>query len=598
MIMDVRKLPSIVDMFFTQVENKGERPFLWDKINGKYTPITWREAAATVTSLARGLRALGVKNGERVVIVSENRSEWGLAELAIIAAGGIAVPAYTTNTVDDHLHIVEDSEALGIIVSTAKLAERALSAAHLSEDTRFAITMEQVDIKQSLDVEVMTWDSAIKRGQNEQLNVIEEIKNIKRTDTACIIYTSGTGGTPKGVMLSHGALMHNCNGAQFVLNDVGLDNNVFLSFLPLSHSYEHMGGLHFPISIGAEIYYAEGIEALGKNMAETHPTIMTAVPRLYESMHARIMRGIEQQGGLKEKLFRKTIELGSKLYHDPNSLTFGERALNALLDKLVRSKVKARFGGRLKALISGGAPLNPEIGIFFHALGITILQGYGQTESAPLISANLPAKIKMHTVGPAVPDTEVRIAEDGEILARGELLMNGYWKNEKATNKTIIDGWLHTGDIGVIDEDGYIQITDRKKDIIVNSGGDNIAPQRIEGLLTLEPEIEQAMVYGDKKPHLVGLIVPDNVWLNEWRAANAPDKELPDLVNNADLRKKISAAIDRVNSDLSNIEKVRKFIIAESAFTIENEQMTPTLKVRRHKIKEIYGERLEGLYKK
>ncbi|MDH5490303.1 MAG: AMP-binding protein, partial [Rhodospirillaceae bacterium] len=469
--MDVRELPNIVDMFFIQVENKGERPFLWDKVNDKYTPTTWREAAATVTSLARGLRAMGVKNGERVVIVSENRPEWGLAELAIIAAGGIAVPAYTTNTVDDHLHIVEDSEALGMIVSTAKLAERALSAAHLSEGTRFAITMEQVDIKQSLDVEVMTWDSAIKRGQNEHLNVIEEIKNIKRTDTACIIYTSGTGGTPKGVMLSHGALLHNCNGAQFVINDLGLENNVFLSFLPLSHSYEHIGGLHFPISIGAEIYYAEGIEALGKNMGEAHPTIMTAVPRLYESMHARIMRGIEQQGGLKEKLFRKTIELGTKLYHDPNSLSLGERALNALLDKLVRSKVKARFGGRLKALISGGAPLNPEIGIFFHALGVTILQGYGQTESAPLISANLPVKIKMHTVGPAVPDTEVRIAEDGEILARGELLMNGYWKNEEATNKAIINGWLHTGDIGVIDEDGYIQITDRKKDIIVNSGG-------------------------------------------------------------------------------------------------------------------------------
>lgn len=594
--MDVRGLPNIVDMFFAQVENKGEKAFLWDKIDGKYRPITWRESAATVTALARGLRALGVNNGERVVIISENRSEWGLAELAIIAAGGIAVPAYTTNTVDDHLHIMEDSEALGVIVSTAKLAERALSAAHLSESTRFAITMEPVDIKQSLDVDVMKWDAALKKGQNQQLNIIEEIKKIKRTDTACIIYTSGTGGTPKGVMLSHGAIMHNCNGAQFVLNDVGLDNNVFLSFLPLSHSYEHMGGLHFPISIGAEIYYSEGIEALGKNMVETHPTIMTAVPRLYESMHSRIMRGIEQQGGLKAKLFMKAVELGTKLYHDPSSLSFSERAMNVLLDKLVRSKVKARFGGRLKALISGGAPLNPEIGIFFHALGMTILQGYGQTESAPLISANLPGKIKMHTVGPAVPDTEVRIADDGEILVRGELLMNGYWQNEKATTKTIIDGWLHTGDIGIIDKDGYIQITDRKKDIIVNSGGDNIAPQRIEGLLTLEPEIEQAMVYGDKKPHLVGLIVPDAVWFNEWCQTNAPGKKVSDLVNDAHLRKEIAAVIDRVNFGLSNIEKVRKFIIAESAFTIENEQMTPTLKVRRHKIKEIYGERLEGLY--
>ena len=397
-------------------------------------------------------------------------------------------------------------------------------------------------------------------------------------------------------MLSHGALLHNCHGAQVVTKDLGHKNNVFLSFLPLSHSYEHIGGMHFPISIGAEIYYAEGIEALAKNMGEAHPTIILSVPRLYESMHSRIMRGIEQQGGLKEKLFMKTLEFGTRLYHDPNSLSAGESILNKLLDKLVRKKVKARFGGKLKAFISGGAPLNPEIGIFFHALGVRILQGYGQTESAPLISANLPANIKMHTVGPPVPNTEVRIADDGEIIVRGELLMNGYWRNEKATNKAIIDGWLHTGDIGLIDEDGCIQITDRKKDIIVNSGGDNIAPQRIEGLLTLEPEIAQAMVYGDKRSHLVGLIVPDPEWFADWCKENAPDKNVSDLIDDEVLRKAISDAIGRVNNDLSNIEKVRKFVIANEGFTIENELMTPTLKVRRHKIKEIYGEKLEGLY--
>ncbi|MCK4938700.1 MAG: AMP-binding protein, partial [Rhodospirillaceae bacterium] len=327
-----------------------------------------------------------------------------------------------------------------------------------------------------------------------------------------------------------------------------------------------------------------------------HPTLILSVPRLYESMHSRIMRGIEQQGGLKEKLFMKTLEFGTRLYHDPNSLSVGESILNKLLDKLVRKKVKARFGGKLKAFISGGAPLNPEIGIFFHALGVRILQGYGQTESAPLISANLPSNIKLHTVGPPVPNTEVRIADDGEIIVRGELLMNGYWKNEEATNKTIIDGWLHTGDIGVIDEDGYIQITDRKKDIIINSGGDNIAPQRVEGLLTLEPEIAQAMVHGDKRPNLVGLVVPDPEWFAEWQKTNAPDKDVSDLVDDELLRKAIGDAIGRVNADLSNIEKVRKFIIASEGFTIDNELMTPTLKVRRHKIKEIYGEKLEGLY--
>lgn len=594
--MDVSKTPNLIDMFFTQVENMGEKPFLWDMVDGKYKPKTWREVAASVTELARGLRSLGIEDGQRVVLVMENRSEWAVAELAIIAAGGIAVPAYTTNTVDDHLHIIKDSEASGVIVSTAKLAEKVLSAAHRSESTKFAIILEPVDIKQSLNVEVMTWDAAIKRGQHEQLNILEEAKRFTRKDTACIIYTSGTGGTPKGVMLSHGAILHNCNGAQHVIKTLGLDNNVFLSFLPLSHSYEHMGGMHFPISLGAEIYYAEGIETLLKNMSECHPTLMTAVPRLYESIHARIMRGIEQQGGLKEKLFRKTLELGTKHYHDPDSLTLGERITNILLDKLVRKKVKGRFGGRLKAFISGGAPLNPEIGIFFDALGLNILQGYGQTESAPLISANLPGHIKMHTVGPPVPNTEVRIADDGEIIVRGELLMNGYWRNEEATNKAIVNGWLHTGDIGVIDDDGYIQITDRKKDIIVNSGGDNIAPQRIEGLLTLETEISQAMVSGDKRPHLVGLVVPDPEWFSDWAKENAPGKTVADLVDDENLRKEMAAVLARVNSDLSNVEKVRKFIIASDGFTIENEQMTPTLKVRRHKIKEIYGEKMEALY--
>ncbi|MCK5444398.1 MAG: AMP-binding protein, partial [Rhodospirillaceae bacterium] len=267
-----------------------------------------------------------------------------------------------------------------------------------------------------------------------------------------------------------------------------------------------------------------------------------------------------------------------------------------LLDKLVRKKVRGRFGGKLKAMISGGAPLNPDIGEFFQALGLTILQGYGLTESAPLISANMPDNVKMHTVGTPVPDTEVRIADDGEILARGELLMNGYWRNEKATRETIVDGWLHTGDIGMFDEDGCLHITDRKKDIIVNSGGDNIAPQRIEGFLTLETEISQAMVYGDKRSHLVGLIVPDEVWLSEWCKSNAKTNDIAQLTSDEDLRSAVSEVISRINVNLSNVEKVRKFIIADEPFTIDNEQMTPTMKVRRHKIKEIYGERLESLY--
>ena len=587
---------NIVSMFFDRVEERGEHPFMWHKEGGKYRPTTWRESAAAVSAVARGLHALGVKDGERVVLVSENRPEWLISDLAIMAAGGITVPAYTTNTVDDHRHIVQNSEAIGIIVSSAKLAEKILPAAHSSSTTKFVIVIEPFELQQSLSVDVLSWKAAQSRGKQESLNVIEEAAKLKRTDTACIIYTSGTGGTPKGVMLSHGSMLHNCTGSRHVLDGLGIKREVFLSFLPLSHSYEHTGGLVLPIYMGAEIYYAEGVETLGVNMGEAHPTIMMSVPRLYESMHTRILRGIQQAGGLKEKLFMKTVAIGTKRYQDPKSLTLGERLLDKLLDRLVRSKIKARFGGRLKAMISGGGPLNPEIGIFFHALGLTILQGYGQTESGPVISATMPDNIKMHTVGPPILNTEVKIADDGEILARGELLMNGYWRNEEATRKTIIDGWLHTGDIGVIDEDGCIEITDRKKDIIVNSGGDNIAPQRVEGFLTLEPEIAQAMVYGDKHPNLVGLIVPDADWLGPWAKENSKEGELADLVDDEDLRKVISDAISRVNAELSNIEKVRKFIIALEPFTVDNEQMTPTMKVRRHKLREIYGEALEGLY--
>lgn len=595
-VINTKNCKNVVSMFFEQAEAQGERPFLWAKHDGKYRPMSWRETAAQISAIARALRKLGIEKGDRVMLVSENRPEWLISELAIIAAGAIAVPAYTTNTLDDHTHILTNSEASGIIISTAKLAEVALAAAHRSDAVRFAIVMEPVDLKQSLNVEIHNWDALVQRSKSDHLNIIEEAAKLERTETACIIYTSGTGGKPKGVMLSHGAILHNCNGAQHVLHDLGLEKNRFLSFLPLSHSYEHMGGLHFPVSMGSEIYYAEGIETLGVNMGEAHPTFMTAVPRLYETMHARIMRGIEQQGGTKEKLFRKTLELGLKYHEDPKSLTFGERILNALLDKLVRNKIRGRFGGKLKAMISGGAPLNPDIGKFFQALGLTILQGYGLTESAPLISANMPDNVKMHTVGPPVLDTEVRIADDGEILARGELLMNGYWRNEKATREAIVDGWLHTGDIGVLDEDGCLQITDRKKDIIVNSGGDNIAPQRIEGFLTLETEIAQAMVYGDKRSHLVGLIVPDDEWLREWCKSNGKTNDIAQLTNDEELRSAVSEVISRINVNLSNIEKVRKFIIADAAFSIDNEQMTPTMKVRRHKIKEIYGERLESLY--
>ena len=575
--------PNLVTLFFNQVDARGEHPFLWAKRDGKFRPLSWREVALQVSELARGLKALGVKPGDRIVLVSENRPEWLIADLAIMAAGCITVPAYTTNTVEDHRHIVENSGAVGMVVSTAKLAERALQAAHLSDPLRFAVSMEPLDLQQSLNVEVINWQAALNRGKSDHDNIIEDALQIKRTDVACIIYTSGTGGVPKGVMQSHGSILHNLVGAQSILAGLGLRDEVFLSFLPLSHSYEHTAGQFFPIVLGAQIYYAEGADKLVANMAECKPTIMMAVPRLYEMMHARILRGVEKQGGKKEALFRKTLELGTKAYLHPHTLSAMDKVKNFALEKLVRNKVRQRFGGRLKAFVSGGAPLNPDIGVFFTALGVRILQGYGQTESGPVVSANTAENPKMHAVGPPFPDTQVRIADDGEILLKGELVMNGYWRDDVATNETIVDGWLHTGDIGLIDEDGHLQITDRKKDIIVNSGGDNVAPQRIEGMLTLEPEIAQAMVYGDKRSHLVALLVADTDWL-------------ADLGPGTDQNAALMLAVDRVNTHLSNIEKVRKFIVAPEPFSVENAQMTPTMKVRRHKLKEVYGERLDALY--
>jgi long-chain acyl-CoA synthetase len=373
---------------------------------------------------------------------------------------------------------------------------------------------------------------------------------------------------------------------------------VFLSFLPLSHAYEHTAGQFLPISLGAQIYYAESVERLVDNMAEARPTIMTAVPRLYEAMHARILRGLAKASPFRKKLFDLAYRLGRKNYEHPGSLTPVEKVQNLAVEFLVRRKVRQRFGGRLKAFVSGGAALNYEIGVFFLALGVPLLQGYGQTEASPVISANRPKRIKIDTVGPVFDGIEARIAEDGEILVRGEAVMKGYWNDPEATARAIQDGWLHTGDIGEFDAEGYLKITDRKKDIIVLSGGDNVSPARVEGFLILQPEIAQAMVYGDKHPHIVALVVPDQEFANDWARANGVERDLATLCENPAFVKAMGAAIDRVNGTLSALEKVRRFALAPEAFTIDNAMLTPSLKIRRHVIRERYGEVLAKMYER
>jgi long-chain acyl-CoA synthetase len=395
-------------------------------------------------------------------------------------------------------------------------------------------------------------------------------------------------------MLSHRNIIANCRGAYRVLEMLGLGSEKFLSFLPLSHSYEHTAGMMFPISIGAEIYFAEGAETLAHNLVEVRPTIMTAVPRLYETMHQRIRLAVERERGLKRRLFDAAVAIGGKrLAGEKLSLT--ERLIDPLLEKLVRDKVRARFGGRLKAMISGGAPLAPEIAGFFLALGVRLLQGYGQTEAAPVICCNLPGRILIDTVGPPMDGVEVRIAEDGEILVAGDNVMKGYWNDPEASARTLIDGWLHTGDIGRLDSDGFLRITDRKRDFIKNSGGDMISPARVESALTLAPAIAQAMVFGDRRPYLVAVIVPDPQFAAAY-AGRAAAADLAVLAQDAGFHKALVDVVARVNQGLGAAERVRRFVIAGEPFSLANAQLTPTLKIRRHAIREAYQTAFATLY--
>ncbi len=580
--MNYQNCTNLASLFFDRAAVAGERPFLWSKHGGEFRPQSWRQVAEEVREMSRGLRAAGVEAGDRVVLVSENRPNWVVADLAVMAAGGVTVPAYVTNTVDDHHYILEHSGAKAAIVSTAALVRRVLPAAARAPEIRFVVTMEVSDGTTDSGVAVETWEAVRDRGRQPGDDVAKTVSRLSRQDLACLIYTSGTGGRPKGVMLSHGAILCNVGGAESVLENLDLRDEVFLSLLPLSHAYEHTAGLYFPIAIGAEIYFSEGLDSVAANFLEVRPTIVNCVPRLYEVMRQRILVGARRAGGWRQRLFHAAIELGRRGIEAPGSLGLFERAADRVLDGVVRDKARTRFGGRLKAMVSGGAPLNYNVGLFFMALGVRVLQGYGQTETSPIVSCNRAGEVKLRSVGPPVAGAEVKIAGDGEILVRGEMLMAGYWRDGEATAAVLREGWLHTGDIGEVDEDGYLSITDRKKDIIVNSGGDNIAPQKVEGVLTVQPEIAQAMVYGDRRPHLVALLVPDEATVKS---------------QGDEFQKVLKDAVARANQQLSAVERVKRFALAAEPFAIANNELTPTLKIRRHALVGRYRDRLEALYR-
>ncbi|WP_457354837.1 AMP-dependent synthetase/ligase [Sphingomonas sp. UYP23] len=586
--------PNLVAMFLTRATEKGDAPFLWHKAGGRWVSRSWSETAHQVASMAAALKAIGLTPGDRVMLVSENRPEFCIADLAIMAAGCITVPTYTTNTERDHIHILENSGAKAVIVSTAKLAKTLLPAAIRASTAQIVIGIEDLRANQSGALEFHQWNALLADHAAAPSTIAA---TARRDDTACLIYTSGTGGSPRGVMQHHGAILHNVQGCCTIISeDFGWDDEIFLSFLPLSHAYEHTGGQYFPIGLGAQIYYSEGLDKLAANIEEVRPTMMIVVPRLFELLRTRITKAVEKQGKLSTYLLGRAQALGGKKAAGKAGLF--DKPMDFLLGATLRPKIQQRFGGRIKALVSGGAPLTPEVGTFFEAVGITVLQGYGQTETAPVISCNRPkAGLKMDTVGPPMPDTEVRIADDGEILVRGELVMHGYWRNPTETARVLHDGWLHTGDIGVIDAKGRIQITDRKKDIIVNDKGENVAPQKVEGMLTLQPEIAQAMLFGDRRPYMVAVIVPDSEWTQQWCAREGNVCNFARLAENSAYRTALGQAVERVNADLAVTERIRRFVLADEPFAIENEQMTPSLKIRRHVLKAVYGTRLEALYK-
>ena len=597
MSLNFDQFNSIVSLFHHQVKLFQDKPYLWKKIDGKYTSLSWQQVREQVDSIAKGLRNLGILNGDRVVILSENRPEWQIADLAIMSIGAISVPAYTTSTTSDYSHIINHSEARCIIIASHSLALKALPAVVKSSKCKNVIKIDNDKNNYNEPVNIISWNTLIKENNDDKLiDFEEEAKTQQRKDTACIIYTSGTGGNPKGVMLSHGAMLTNCTGAKELLKNLikDLKEIRFLSWLPLSHSYEHTLQF-FKMGISAQVFYAESIDTLLVNMGEVKPHFMTAVPRFYDSLHTRISQGLKKQGKISQLLFATTLKLGKKNYFN-EKMNGLEKITNKLLDKIVRKKVNKRFGGNLKALVSGGSALNFEVGLYLTALGLPLLQGYGQTETAPVVSANPPEKVKLDTVGIVFKGTEVKIADDGEILVRGENVMNGYWNDPHSTNATIIDGWVHTGDIGEFDEDNYLKITDRKKDIIVNAGGDNISPSRIEAKLDITPEIAQSMLYGDYKNYLVAIIVPNKEEALIWAKENNKSEDLSILIEDEDFIKIIKQTTERINKNLSVIEQVRKFILIDHEFTIENGMMTPSMKVRRFKVKEKYEESLENLY--
>ena len=558
--MEINKIQSLVELYFKKSSEVDEKkPFLkWLKTN---KPIyKWEDITKKIFQLTYKIKSL-IEEGDRCLILSENRPFWLITDISIMNAGGISVPIFTTYSTNDYEYILKDCKPSLIFVSNQDQFNKIKK--FISKDIKKIISFEKIDEESLLIEDILN--------ENNYEKIIN--KNLKRNMPACIIYTSGTSGQPKGVVLSHGGILSNCEGAVELLEPlIKKKDPVFLTWLPLSHSYEHTVQF-IQIIIGAKVFYAESLDKLIINMGIVRPTIMTAVPRFYQNLFTKINMNLEKQTGLKKVLIDQTLNLGKKLLQK-KELVMSEKIVNLFCEKLVRKKIRNQFGGNIQAFISGGGALDQNIGEFLNAIGLPTLQGYGLTEASPVVSCNLPDLVKVDSVGPPFRTNRVKIASDGEILIKGENVMLGYWNLKDETEKVIKDGWLHTGDIGELDSNNYLKITDRKKDIIVNLGGDNISPSKIENILCLNENIKQSFVYGDKKNYLVALIVCENK--NNYKA--------------------IKLIIENINKNLTLIEKIKKFVLIHDEFTIENGMLTPTLKLKRKEIIKNYKHQIENLY--
>ena len=566
--MDFKKYNNLVELFFDQYKKQNKDKIFLSSLKEPIKNFSWKETNSIILRLSNEISKI-IKKGDRCMLISENRPEWMMSDLSIMLAGGITVPAYTTYAPRDYEYIINDCSPSIVLVSNDEQFNKVKNICEKQDTIKKVFSFEK--LKNISGDAYFNIENLIINKINKEDKEIE--LKAKRNDPACIIYTSGTQGNPKGVILSHGGILSNCEGGYKLLEPILENETRFLTWLPLSHSYEHTVQF-IQIAVAAKVFYAESIDKLIKNMSECSPHIMTAVPRFYQNLYQKINATFKKAKGLKKILIKNTIKYGTKILKK-DKMTFSEKIINFIVEKLVRKKIKNQFGGTLKTFVSGGGALDKEIGTFLNAIGLPTLQGYGLTETSPVVSCNPIEDIKIDTVGVPFKCNEVKIAEDGEILVKGENVMLGYWNNDEETKKVLIDGWLHTGDIGIF-EKNYLKITDRKKDILITPGGDNISPLKIENILMSSNIIDQAIVYGDYKPYLVALLI-----LNK---ETKKDKSILDY------------EIEIINKNLSKIEKIKKYFIVDENFTIENGMMTPTLKFKRYKIIEKYKKDFEKLY--